>query len=481
MRFTTQRAAGLSAWGACFALALLLAPGFSTFETPDKHALLAFVETGSFALDELPAGGPYAIGVDGRPYSAHEIGADLAALPAAWAAHALSARVNIPFVRLLELLLVPLAAACFATTVVVLASLGATMGLPFRSGAAAIAALSLSSQYLLYVGTMPDVSLAAPILAIGLTCWTRAEGGQLRAWLFAGLCAGLLLAIKLCLGTIGFVLVVLAVTARADGLSDRARRVMCAGLGMLPGVLIALWWNVVRTGSPLATLYPHEIVAIHPAAVLPGIIGTLASPGKGLFVFSPVLLLLPFAFVRGGAGRVHGRMAFLILGSMFLSMLTLAGTINWTSFGGWGVRYYVPWIPPLLLWLAVSGRRRGRRMRYALAGLAAAGLLINGSALVTNFHYRQQLCGYQPWTLHGANVCSVAALPDNLRRLAGANVPEVRVPEASAVNVWASNRLALWWYAARYAGLPRAASWTIAMALLFSAAAGWRRLWLARP
>jgi len=53
-------------------------------------------------------------------------------------------------------------------------------------------------------------------------------------------------------------------------------------------------------------------------------------------------------------------------------------------------------------------------------------------------------------------------------------------PGASRADVFASNRLALWWYAIRFVGVRPAVSWAIGGALLLLGAACWR-LARARP
>lgn len=166
-----------------------------------------------------------------------------------------------------------------------------------------------------------------------------------------------------------------------------------------------------------------------------------------------------------------------MVGSFALTFLRLAPTECWHSAAGWGIRYYVPWIPALMLVLArgvwwhpapTRARRLGR------AALLAAGLVVNLAGLLTNFHYRRQLCGDDPWNPRGSAPCAVTALPANLARAAGVALPDVVVPRASATYVFVSNRLTVWWYAVRTVGVPAWASWGIGLALLAVAVSAWR-------
>ena len=159
------------AWLACFFFVALLGSGFNAFETPDSHVLQAFVDTGRFSLESPPPQGPFIRGIDGRYYSAHEIATDLVAVPAAFIARHLPAPASLPFARRLDLLLMFLAAGFSATTIVVLGRVAVDLGVPFKEGVTALVLLTLGSQYLVYAGSPPDVSLAAPILAVCLWMW----------------------------------------------------------------------------------------------------------------------------------------------------------------------------------------------------------------------------------------------------------------------------------------------------------------------
>ena len=69
----------------------------------------------------------------------------------------------------------------------------------------------------------------------------------------------------------------------------------------VPVALLALYqWRVF--GSPLATGYGAEAAYGWSAPLGRGIPGLLLSPGRGLFVHAPILLLSVVALVRAGRG-----------------------------------------------------------------------------------------------------------------------------------------------------------------------------------
>lgn len=470
-----REAAGLT-WATYFLVGLLLTPGFNSFETPSLETVEAVVREGHFWLDREP-GGVYHRGEGGRVYEVHEVGSVLFAVPFAALAARAAPVLRVDFKRLYELEMGFVSAGLFATTLLLLVSVAHQLGVPASFAAPRILGLAIASQYLIYATSPPDVSLAAPLLAACLLAWLRAEAGRRRGWLLAGLFAGMLVAVKLALATIVPILLLLGLTAGQAGRRDRLVAVGAIVAGLVPGLALSGWWNALRTGSPLQTLYPSGIHGFALNLLPEGLAAALVSPNKGMLVYTPVLVLVPLTMRAGGVLAQHRRLATFVLGSFLLSMLRISGTVASSSEGGWGNRYYVPWIALFLAVLVAEWYRRRSRpgawVASAWLGIALGGLL-NLSGILTNQMYRQQLCGFDAWDIHGMNVCAVTALPGNLARVAGARIPAIVVPGASPANVFASNRLAVWWYAIRHLGVPAAASWAIAGGLLAAAIVCWR-------
>jgi len=456
-------------WAATFFAGVLLMPGFSSFETPSYPTLVALVRDGRLDV-AIPAEGVFRRGVDGRVYDDHEIGSVLFAAPIALGAARLAPVGTERFKRIYEFGVGLGVVALSAATVVLLALIAFEVGVPLEFSGWRIALLLLASQYLIYATTPSDVSVATPLVVAASLAWLHAERGRGAGWELAGLAAGLAVAMKLSVAPVLAVLVVLAASSPAA--SSRGRALAGARLlaGAVPGLAIALWWNGLRTGSPFQTPYPASLHGFVPSGLPEGLAAALVSPNKGLLIYTPVLLLVPLAL------RHHRRLALLVGGSFLLALVRLAGTVGRSSAGGWGIRYYVPWIPLFLVFLVLAWHREVPRKRWRRVVLGAAilcGGALNVAGIVSNQMYRQQLCGFSEWTTTGMNVCAVRALPGNIARVAGARVPDVVVPGASAANVYASNRLAVWWYAIRYSGTPAAVSWGIAFVLFLGSAAAW--------
>ncbi len=113
--------------------------------------------------------------------------------------------------------------------------------------------------------------------------------------------------------------------------------------------------------------------------------GMSGSPSRGLFFFSPVLLLAPWGWLVLSRDREHRRLAVVSL----LVVLAIAGfaatTVDWK--GGWsmGTRYLVPAIPFLLVGVcgALRNLRPGGAKAIVFSSLTAVGLLLAALAEVT--------------------------------------------------------------------------------------------------
>lgn len=75
------------------------------------------------------------------------------------------------------------------------------------------------------------------------------------------------------------------------------------GLGLLPFVAPLLFYNTIAFGSPFrqgyGTAHVRAQLTLDWHAVLEGTVGLLFSPGRGLFVYSPVLVFAVVGLVRG--------------------------------------------------------------------------------------------------------------------------------------------------------------------------------------
>jgi hypothetical protein len=129
---------------------------------------------------------------------------------------------------------------------------------------------------------------------------------------------------------------------------EGARPFRTAAALLLPlalGQLIALGYNVCRFGDPLDFGYERGMRWSTP--LLPGLYNQLLSPGKGLFVFNPLLVL----GVLGWIVLVRRRRDWAWLGLALVAFHLVPHALynNWSGGGGWGPRLLLPIVPIALL------------------------------------------------------------------------------------------------------------------------------------
>ena len=150
-----------------------------------------------------------------------------------------------------------------------------------------------------------------------------------------------------------------------------------------------LMFNFVRMGSWLkpATMSPQFAAQNGLTAdVLSGAVGLLISPNRGLFVFSPMLLLLftlPWCWKTFPAA-IRSTTVCLAPGT-FLYFLMISGLRNWGA-AGWGPRYLLPVLPLLFLGagfaLAILWKRHRTWRAISLISVILAGSVAVPAILV---------------------------------------------------------------------------------------------------
>jgi hypothetical protein len=171
---------------------------------------------------------------------------------------------------------------------------------------------------------------------------------------------------------------------------DAALRYVLFGLGCCVGIGLFAAFNVLRYGAPvLLSRYGLQSgggSADGPSTwgnPLAGFLSLAISPGKGIFWFSPPLVLMLL-----GARRLWARVPALTAAVVAASVIHLLVITRLAFFGGdwcWGPRYIIPILPLWALALPFALTRPGLP-RCALAPLALAGLLIQVMGLSLDQH-----------------------------------------------------------------------------------------------
>src|SRR5262249_21179953 len=137
----------------------------------------------------------------------------------------------------------------------------------------------------------------------------------------------------------------------------RRRELMLFGAGALPAAVVWCWYNAGRFGSPFSLGY-HDQTFSHP--LLSGLYGMAFSPGRGVFVYAPILIvgLCVLPWLRG-PDRVIGALAVVLLVARLVFYARW-----WAWYGGdvWGPRFMIPVLPAFvpLVALAIEKWRSSR-------------------------------------------------------------------------------------------------------------------------
>jgi SAM-dependent methyltransferase len=202
----------------------------------------------------------------------------------------------------------------------------------------------------------------------------------------SGLAAGL--AVLTRAQTLLFVPVLLVVAWRRG----RERSVAALAAGLAPGLLLTFGYNVARFGNPLDFGY-QDVGFTTPFTK--GLAGLLFEPTKSVFLFAPIVVVLPFAF--GHAWRTRRDTAVLVGANAAITLVVTATWFAWHGGWCWGPRLLIPGLIPAIAligpWMS-SPRRRGAAM-----ALFAAGALVSLPTLVVSTQAQQlTVASPPPWT-----------------------------------------------------------------------------------
>lgn len=250
--------------------------------------------------------------------------------------------------------------------------------------AAAAAALVVCFGTALWASVAHGYDVLTEVFALTVVLWAGAGKDRAWEWLAAGLVVGAAFATRIA-----------AIPLLAPGAAlllllprrDLFRRGTLFAAGCCPGLLIVLWFNWHRLGSPFdffGDAYGRGMLAqpltpwfsmLH----LEGMAGLLVSPGKGIVWYGPPLLgVLACLFPLWRRYRA----AYIALGAYAVAAVVMLGRLSfWHGEWAWGPRYLAPLyvaIAPLIWWL---WEQRGNIPRPArIAACVGAALLLAAQA-----------------------------------------------------------------------------------------------------
>ncbi len=450
--------------GLVFACLYLLTMGRG-FYTSDGDVMFkttaALVESRTWTLDPDPGLPQIVRGHDGRFYSKYEPGLPLLGIPFYVVGDWVGRINHADRYRLAAIFFLALPALAAAGSIALLGVIGEQLApaQPRRGLLVALCA-GLGTPLWVYGRVLfPEALLALLLTATVVLVWRgAARPASLRWWLLA---AGAVFGIGM-LTRVGFMiyalpLAVLVLRVGPAGVSRyrRWRHLAYFSAGVLPGLAGVLGHNALRFGDLLHTGYAGEGFSTAPWL---GIGGLLLSPGKGVFVFAPVLVVSAALWPR--FRREHPALGDFLAVAWFVALGVYG---SWWAWGGgwcWGPRFLVPLVPLSCLPLLAIPPRRS--WLVALLGTTCLGVVVNGLGIITD-----EVAHYASVAAHHANPEMAVAFSVHDSQLVGA---------ARALVAGRTESLGLFHLEA--VGLP--VTWTVGVPLLLLAGlvAGARQMFL---
>ncbi len=327
-----------------------------------------------------------------------------------------------------------LAAALYLTTALSIGLLGALGGVIFlhlsrrlfpelelRHHAAATLAFGLGTIYFPFATMLFDHVAVAVTLAAGfalvLAAAEPAVPQAVGRRLFA---AGALLGLAVVVNYTAVVAVALIVLYGAGCLAPRHRLLYLIAGGLPPALFLAAYHRAAF-GSLLANANSHQLSRYQGEGTLlfgmfglpdpRAVVGLLISDYRGLFFYSPVLLLALYGSWTLFRQRRRRREAALGL-AVFAAFLALNASFNnWHAGATFGPRYLIPALPFLALPLAVAFARR--RLATAAVAVLSAAIVFVGTATLPLVHHSAEHPLIDPVLLGFLGRSSLGAVSQN--------------------------------------------------------------------
>lgn len=427
--------------------------------------------------------GVFGLAPNGRYYAGHEIGNSLFMLPTAFfnslLGDILSGHVSEGLLRQLTpfILSFQFGVYCAITVTAFFAILRAGFGLSLRLSFLSTLALGLTTFIWAYARNSYDGVLCCTLLTLsflGLMLYKhhRHEVGAYGYLLGAFLCLGFAFITRISMVLPIWASLLYVGLIHRDRISLIVQRVGLAIAILIPFGVWQMWYNHLRTGmfskSPVQTEQYANNNALD-GNILVGLTGLLASPGKSLFIYAPLLILS--VILARKFYREHRKEGIYLLVLTVMWFLLHARLRSWYGAWGWGPRHFLIVLPLFMLPFAVNLELIFKTLWLRILGIAltAFGLFFTLCSIISNWHFRmaharddgriQDAIFVWGWTDNQA-IDMIKGGLGNLWRIITSGPPIVVSDEYSPANEYVSSTLTVWPNALFAAGIP----WYVAIA-----------------
>lgn len=153
-------------------------------------------------------------------------------------------------------------------------------------------------------------------------------------------------------------------------------------IGLLPFLLLFKWYEDFRFGDQITQADPvfyfqyakSSFFRVPISMVFEGLYGQLLSPGRSIFIYSPVLLIIIFFWHKITKNIKPELIVFILMALLYIPFYAIQFTegspVGWTGLwhgeSSWGPRYLVPLIPFGLLVVGSIFQKLSKLQKYLL-------------------------------------------------------------------------------------------------------------------
>lgn len=212
---------------------------------------------------------------------------------------------------------------------------------------------------------------------------------------------------------VGVSMLVLAVwkLLQDDGWAREHRRGPVVDLAIAGAIAVGCWiglqsFNSLRFGPDLTSGYGHQSEGVKfSTPLIVGLHGLFFSPGKGLFFFSPAIILGLWGWMRIAQGTRWIRTVMAI--SLIPFLLAMAKWQNWDGGWCWGPRHIVQLHLPIMLgvaflWPTIDGFLRKLVVQAVI--ILGVGVQLFGTSQSSTDYYREFFLTYDDLVYHQVNL-----------------------------------------------------------------------------
>ena len=158
--------------------------------------------------------------------------------------------------------------------------------------------------------------------------------------------------------------------------------------GLAPGLVLTFAYNILRFEGPFVFGYQDSGFT---TAFVDGASGFFFEPTKSVFVFAPIVVLLPFALRR--LWREDRRAFVFIGGNLPITFVMIATWFAWHGGWSWGPRLLLPGVIPAV---AAIGPWLSNATRRVQPDALRVGFLVSFPALIVSTRRNSSKCGRLP-------------------------------------------------------------------------------------